>query len=148
MNWWQRLLEKAKLERQLDSELRFHFERQVADNISHGMEPDEAARSARLAFGGVEQLKEDCRDARGTRWLESTAQDTQFALRMLRRSPGFTLVAIASLALGIGANTAIFSVMDALVLSNLPVKQPQKLVLLGDGIAGRERLYSLALPQW
>ncbi len=99
------------------------------------MTPEEARRSARLKFGGLEQLKEDCREARGTRWVERTAQDLRFSLRLLRRNPGFTTVVVVCLALGIGANSAIFSVMDALMLRLLPVKNPEQLVLLGEGHA-------------
>jgi hypothetical protein len=124
---------KKKRERQLDAELQFHLDRQIADNLRAGMPPDEARRNARLKFGGPEQLKEDCRDVRRTRWIENIIQDVRFALRMLRRSPGFSLVAVLCLALGIGANAAIFSVMDALMLRLLPVEHPEQLMLFGEG---------------
>jgi len=128
-------MKRKKREQRLHAELQFHFERQVADNLRAGMPPEEARRNARLKFGGMEQIKEDCRDARRTRWLETILQDVRFALRLLRRSPGFSLVAVLCLALGIGANTAIFSVMDALMLRLLPVEHPEQLMLFGDGQA-------------
>jgi predicted permease len=128
-------MKNKKRERQLDAELQFHIDRQVADNLRAGMSPEEARRNANLKFGGLEQLKEDCRDVRRTRWLETVVQDVRFALRLLRRSPGFSLVAVACLALGIGANAAIFSVMDALMLRLLPVEHPEQLVLFGEGHA-------------
>jgi hypothetical protein len=128
-------MKKKRRERQLQAELQFHLDRQIADNLRAGMSPEEARRDARLKFGGLEQLKEDCRDVRRTRWLETVLQDLRFSLRLLRRSPGFSIVAVACLALGIGANAAIFSVMDALMLRLLPVENPEQLVLLGDGHA-------------
>jgi predicted permease len=126
-------MKPKKRERRLDAELRYHFDRQVADNLRAGMAPEEARRDARLKFGGLEQLKEDCRDVRRMRWLETILQDVRFTLRLLRRSPGFSLVAVACLALGIGANAAIFSVMDALMLRLLPVEHPEQIMLFGEG---------------
>ena len=127
MNWWGRLLKKKRMEKELRAELEFHFERQLADNIRAGMSEPEARRAAALKFGGLEQVKEDCRDARGTQWIESGIQDVRFALRTLRKSPGFTATAIVTLALGIGANTAIFQLLDAVRLRSLPVANPRAL---------------------
>jgi predicted permease len=121
---WRR---NKRAEAGLDTELRYHFERLVRDFIASGVEPDEARRRARLEFGGLEQIKEDCRDVRG-RWLQDLFRDLRYTARTLRRSPGFLAVAVLSLALGIGANTAIFTLIDTLMLRSLPVKDPSRLV--------------------
>jgi predicted permease len=128
MNWWQRLWRKQEQEERLDQELRFHFESQVAVNIRAGMTEEEARRRARLEFGALESVKEECREARGTALVESTWQDLRYSLRMLRKTPAFTIAAIATLALGIGANTTIFTIIDAVMLKMLPVKDPGGLV--------------------
>jgi predicted permease len=122
---WQR---KKTAESELAREFRYHLDKLTADYVREGLSPDEAARRARLEFGAIEQIKEDCRDVRG-RWLEDLGKDLQFALRGMRRSPGFTAVAVLSLALGIGANTAIFTLIDAVMLRSLPVRDPARLVL-------------------
>ena len=136
MTWWHRLFHRRQHEEQLEKELRHHLNLHTSDLISQGYNPEEAQRRARLALGGPEQVKEMCRDARGTRWLEELLQDVRIGVRVLRKNPGFTLVVTATLALGIGANTAIFGLVDALLLRPLPVvKAPDELVLLmrGDG---------------
>jgi predicted permease len=133
MKWWRRLLQRDRVERQLDAELRDHFERLVADYVRAGATEADARRRTRLEFGGIEQVKEQCRDARGTRWVDEIVQDVRYGLRLLRRSPAFTLVAVSSLALGIGANSAIFTLVDRVLLKSLPVRDPQQLVLLSGG---------------
>ena len=124
------LFRRKNVEGELDEELRFHFDEQVEKYVRSGLSHVEAIRRARLTFGGLEQLKEECRDARGVSLVESAAQDVRYALRTLRKSPAFGVVAALTLALAIGASTAIFSVMEAVMLRPLPYKDPAKLVQL------------------
>jgi predicted permease len=124
------LFGRERMETELEEELRFHLERETEKYRRQGMREDEARRRARLAFGGHEQMKEDCREARGTSLLEQAAQDARFALRVLRKNPGFTAVAALTLALGIGASTAVFSLVDAVLLRPMPYPNAARTVMV------------------
>src|ERR1043166_2600366 len=130
MGWWRRLFRRGECEEELEKELRFHLDEHTSDLIAEGYSPEEARRRARLALGGPEQVKEMCRDARGTRWLWDLLRDLRYGMRVLAKQPGFTLVAALALALGIGVNTAILSAVNGFVLRPLPVDRPDDLIFL------------------
>ena len=124
------LFRRSKVAVELDDELRFHQEQQADKYMRAGMSRDSALRQGRLDFGELAQIKEDCRDARGISILESIGHDLRFEIRTLAKAPAFTAIVIVTLALGIGANTAILTLVDAVMLRALPVRDPQQLVVL------------------
>jgi hypothetical protein len=118
------------VEKELSDELRFHLERLIEQNTARGITPEDARFAALRELGAVEQIKEECRDMRRTNYIENVLKDARYALRTLRRSPGFSTVVILTLALGIGANRAIFSLVDTIVLRPLPYPEADRLVAL------------------
>src|ERR1700751_1432314 len=129
MSWFSR----KKWEQDANEELRFHIEQQTAANIAAGMSPEEARSQAALQLGAVEGLKENCREQRSGFWLETFIADARYALRVMRKNPGFAAIAILTLALGIGANTAIFSAVYAVLLKPLPYPTPERIVEIYNG---------------
>src|SRR5436190_18578732 len=141
MRWLSRLRRRARLvvdrsaiEREMQEEMRFHLEMEAAELARLGNE--DAWRAARRRFGGVARYQDDARDARGGRWLEELRQDARYALRVLGRGRGFAAVSVLTLALGVGANTAIFSVVRGVLLRSLPYPEPDRLVAITSVING------------
>jgi macrolide transport system ATP-binding/permease protein len=142
------IFHRKSVESELDDELQFHLERHAEMQMTRGVPPDEARREALAALGGLAQRKEECRDMRKTQALEILCKDIQYGLRALRASPLFTFTAILSLALGIGANTAVFTLMHAVLWKSLPVRDPDRIVQLmrtsskdPEGLSGRYSWY-------
>ncbi len=133
MTWLGRFRRRAALDRDLERELRDHLERRTQALMAAGLTPAQARRQARVESGGAEQVKEAVRDVRGTRWAHDLGQDLRYGIRSLRKSPGLVVAALLSMGLGIGANSAIFSLVDALLLRSLPVERPGELVVVAGG---------------
>ncbi len=145
-SWLRATLNRSSMEREMDTELRFHIEAYAEDLVRSGVPREEALRRAHIEFGGIENAKEQCRDARRVSFLQNLALDLQFGVRMLRKTPGFTATAVLTLALGIGANTAIFSVVDALLLRPLPYPQPGQLVNLWESATSHGYFRNVSNP--
>src|SRR5947209_6341310 len=126
------LFRRAVVERDLDDELRFHLEREAEKYQQAGVAPNEARRRARIAFGGVDATKEQSRESRGTARIDTLMRDLRYAVRSLAQHRAFSLTVVLTLALGIGANTTIFTIVDALLLRELPVPRPNELVTIGN----------------
>ena len=141
------LFRRHRVECELDAELRFHMDQQVDENMLAGMQPDEARKAALHAMGDLTQHQEECRDLRGVNWIENLVQDLRYSMRRLRQEPGFTAVAVLTLALGVGSNTAIFSVVRAALLRPLPYAQPDRLITLGE-VRSRNEPDPLAMSTW
>src|SRR5947209_1285124 len=144
MTWWRKLqlrlralFQKRKLDTEMDQEMRSHIEMQTQENLDAGMNPEEARYAALRQFGWVESIKETCRDRRGMSWIEHAIQDLRYGLRMMRKNPGSTVIAVLLLALGIGGNTAVFSVVDKAILNPIPGKAADQLVALQEVEAAR-----------
>jgi putative ABC transport system permease protein len=142
------LFSRRRLYDDLSEAIREHLEEKIEELVAGGMSRKEASNVARREFGNVELVKESAHDVWGWRWLEDLVEDFRFGLRMLRKNPGFTTVSVLTLALGIGANTGIFSVVSAVLLHPLPFPNPEKIVQLGAGLDNGEPNGSVTVPQF
>jgi hypothetical protein len=151
MGWLKRIGSIAwrrQSERELNEELQHHIELKTQENIDAGMPPGEARYAALQAFGGVEQKKEECRDADRLRWVEDMIQDVRYGLRQLRRNPAFATLAVLALALGLGANTGIFSLAEAVLFPPFPGSRPSRLATIYTSGIHRSGYASSSYPDY
>lgn len=142
------LIARDQVERELEAELRFHLELETEENVRRGLSPEEARREAHRKFGGVERFKEQARDVRGTAWLEDGLRDVRYGLRSLVRSPAFAMAALLTLALGVGLNASIYSVVSGTLLAPFPFPDPERLVVLGSAVEEQGwEFASLSIPE-
>jgi putative ABC transport system permease protein len=147
-SWSRTTFRRARMESEMDAELRFHIEAFAEDLVGKGVPREEALRRARIEFGGIERVKEEGREARGLSLMDELTRDLRFAARMLRKSPGFTTVGVLTLALGIGANTAVFSVVESVLLKPLPFQDSNHLVAVWATQKGQQAKIGTSMPEF
>ena len=148
MSWWRRLRHRDRAETELDAELHDHVERQVADHLRAGLPEGEARRRARLEFGGLDQVKEMCRDARGMRWIENLGRDVRYACRRLARDGSLVTLTVSTLGLGIGLNVTVFTMVHAIFVRGLPYDDPARIVNVWSSTDLSSQYQRMSLPDF